>query len=159
MPHPSLPPFVDHTVRGAMAGALVGSGIAAVGWVIRRRNELVADLGVPAPTLVAHHRTLADTLLHFKAVSDVSGAAQALYRRLVDDCEHVVANAHAAGGAQIRALQRASNAVACATKIADEAFRMRHPLCHDARMEVDTVRGALAGVQKNMMMTTTAPSG
>ena len=64
-----LPPFADHAMRGAAFGAFLGGSIAAVGWFVRQRDASPVDLGVPAPNLMARHRALAESLLHFTAVS------------------------------------------------------------------------------------------
>lgn len=149
---PALPPFFDHAAKGALFGGLVGGSIAVVGWVVRQRNETVIDLGVDAPTILAAHRPLAEALLHFKDVSHHSATTRALYTQLVRNCESVVEQEDATGAAQVVVQKRVTEAVACAKRLAREAFRFRDPHAHDCRTQIEHVQGHLAGVQKNMMM-------
>lgn len=146
------PPFFEHAARGAAFGALVGGSIAALGWVVRQRNETVVDLEVPAPTILARHRPLAEALLHFKAVSEHSDATQVLYAQVVRDCEFVVAHEECKGAAQVSVQKHITQAVTCAKRLCHEAFRHRDPRAHDCRMQVETIEGHLGNVQKNMML-------
>lgn len=152
---PALPPFWEHATRGAAFGALVGGGVAVVGWAIRQRNQVAIDLGVPAaevPRLLGGHRALAETLLHFKELSHHSATTQALYAQIVRDCEFVLEREAATGGAQVAVQKRVSQALLCAKRLAHEAFRHRDPRAHDCRMQVDELEAHLSSVQKNMMM-------
>lgn len=151
----SLPPFLDHTARGALFGAFFGGSVAAVGWAIRQRNEAVIDLGVPAPHLLAHHRDLAETILHFKAASEHSDATRALFAQIVKDCEYVVEHRHAPRGvAQVVVQKCITDAVHCARRLAREALRHRDPTAYEIRTQIDTLQGHLGGIQKNMLMGT-----
>lgn len=148
----ALPTFVEHTTKGALFGAMLGGTIAAVGWEIRRRNASVIDLGVDAPHLLTRYRSIAETLMQFREVANVSPAAWAFYRQMVLDCDFIAANDGATGGTQVHVQKRVTQAIFCANKIAREAFRARNPQCHECRTHVDVLKGALSGIQKNMMM-------
>ena len=149
---PALPPFVEHASKGAMVGAVFGAAIAAVGWIVRRRNAAEIDLGADAPHLLAKYRHLADALLPFKEVSSASPTAEALYIQMVNGCEFVASNDSAAGGQQIQVQKRVTQTLFCAKQLAAEAFRARHPHCHECKMQVEVLQGLLGGIQKNMMM-------
>ena len=148
-----VPPFWEHSAKGAAFGALFGGGVAAIGWIMRARNGAVIDLGAaPTPHLLAEHRALAETLLSFRCVSEHSATTRALYRQLVAHCEYVASHAHATGGKQVAVQKRVTSAVACAKRLAQEAMRFRDPRAYDCRAEVERVEGHLGGIQKNMMM-------
>lgn len=146
-----VPPFIEHVFKGAVVGSFVGSGVAAVGWIIRSRNAIVVDLGIPTPVLLKRHRGLSETLLQYKQVSEVSPDAKALFNQLVVECEFVAANENAQGGMQVRVQKRVSQAIYCADKLCKEAFRLRHPQCYECRMNIETLKGQLGAIQKNMM--------
>ena len=146
------PPLIEHTVKGALMGAMLGGGVAALGWVMRARDATPIELGVPAPHLLARHRALAEALLPFERASHHGASTRALYTQLVRDCEFVVAQQHAKGGAQVTVQKRVSQALLCAKRIAHEAFRARDPSAHDCRAQVDEVEAHLGTVQRNMMM-------
>lgn len=143
--------FPEHAAKGAVFGALVGGAVAAFGWVVRQRNEVPIDLGVPAPNLM-RHRALAEALLHFHGVSHHSAATRALFAQIVQDCEFVVGHEDAKGGAQVAVQKRITQAIACCRKLAHLAFKHRDPASHDCRAQIETVEGHLTSVQKNMMM-------
>ena len=144
--------FLEHAAKGMLFGALVGGGIATTGWIVRQRNGAPVELGVAAPQLLARHRPLAETLLHYKEVSAATPAAGALYEQLVRECEYVAAHEDARGGAQVEVQKRVTRALACAHRLCRESFRARHPHCYECKMQVDALQGFLAGIQKNMMM-------
>ena len=148
----SVPPFFDHTARGAVFGAMVGGGIAALGWVVRQRNATVIDLEVPAPRILAEHRALAEALLYFKHVSHHNDTTRSLYAQVVKDCEFVVGQQGCKGGAQVLLQKRITQAVACAKRLCHEAFRHRDPSAHDCRMQIEVLEGHLGSVQKNTML-------
>lgn len=150
----SPPPFYEHAARGAAFGAVIGTGIAVFGWFVRERNSSPIELGVDAPLLVRNHRALAETLLHFKGVSHHSATTKALYAQIVRDCEFVAANEAATGAQQVKVQKVVTQVVTCAKRLAHEAYRHRDPQAHDCRMQIETVEGHLAAVQKNMMMAT-----
>ena len=146
------PPFLEHALKGAAFGGLVGGSIAAMGWMVRQRNSGTVDLGVDAPTLVGRHRSFAEELLPFREVAQRQPALQSLYEQIVDDCEYAVQNGGAKGGAQIAVQKRANRAVAGARKFSHEAFRCRDALAQDCKMQADVIQTHLNGVIKNMMM-------
>lgn len=148
-----LPPFWDHSLRGAAVGAVLGGTIASVGWVIRQRNGQVVDLGEDAPSLLARYRPIAETLLHFKEVSNVSSVSKRLYKKIIKDCEFIASNDTATGGKQVEIQKRLMAVKFHAKQLASEAFKMRHVHCHDCALQIDTLDGQLSGIQKNMMMT------
>ena len=148
----SLPPLAEHAARGAAFGALVGGGIAAVGWFIRQRNTVTIELDVPAPRLLERYRPLAEVLLHFKGVAHHSATTRALYVHLVRDCEFVAEHDAATGAAQVVVQKRLTQAVNCAKRLAREALTYRDPQAHDCRMQIETLEGHLSSIQKNMMM-------
>lgn len=143
---------VEHVAGGAICGALVGGTIAALGWVIRQRNNIVIDLNVPATHLMSRYRPLAECLLTFKAVCEHSSVTRALYIQIVKDCEFIAQHDTATGSAQIIVQKRILQAVACAKRLASEAFKYRDVAAHDCRAQIDTLREHLGNIQKNMMM-------
>lgn len=148
-----MPPFLEHVARGAAFGAVVGSGIAGIGWFVRQRNEVTIELGVPAPNVLARHRPLAETLVHFEGVSHHSEATKALYAQVVRDCEFVCEHEAAErGAAQVAVQKRLTQALTCARRLAREAFRHRDPKAHDCRLQIEALEAHLGAVQKNMMM-------
>ena len=148
----STPPFLEHAARGAALGALVGGGIAAVGWFVRQRNDVVVDLGTPAPHLLSGYRALAETLLHFKEVAHHSTTTQALFAQMVQDCEFVAKHDTAKGAMQLTVQKRITQTTTCARRLAHEAFRHRDSHAHDCRMQVEALEAHLGAIQKNMMI-------
>lgn len=149
---PTLPPLFDHAARGAAFGALVGGGIATVGWFIRQRNTVTIDLDVPAPNIMANHRPLAETLLYFKNVSHHSPMTQTLYAHIVKDCEYVAQHNAATGASQVAVQKRYTCAISLAKRLAREAFKHRDPSAHDCRMQIQALEAHLGAIQKNMMI-------
>ncbi len=147
-----LPPFADHAMRGAAFGAFLGGSIAAVGWFVRQRDASPVDLGVPAPNLMARHRALAESLLHFKAVSEHSPTTRALYSQLVLDCEYAAERDSATGAAQVAVQKRVTQATSCAKRLVHQAYQHRDSRAHDCRMQIEALESHLGGLQKNMMM-------
>ena len=147
-----LPPFADHAMRGAAFGAFLGGSIAAAGWLVRQRDAEPVELGAEAPHLLARHRALAESLLHFKAVSEHSPTTRALYAQLVRDCEYAAERDAATGAAQVAVQKRVTQAASCAKRLAHEAYRHRDPRAHDCRMQIEALQGHLGALQKNMML-------
>jgi hypothetical protein len=150
------PPFLEHAVKGAVVGGLLGGSIAAVGWAVRQRNTGEVDLGaakgVLAPTLLARYRGFSEELLMFKEIASRIPALWPTYAGLVADCEYAAQHSGAAGGQQIEVQKRATRAAAAAHRFATSAFKYRDPLAQDCKMQAGVVETHLNGLIKNMMM-------
>lgn len=158
MPEPS-PFFLEHVSRGALCGAVLGAGVCAVGWIVRQRNTQPIVLTLDRVTiphtphlLQPQHRSLAETLLAFRSVADVSDATRRIYAQLVANVETVAANADATGGKQVAVQRCVTRATACASQLAQAAFQKRHVSAFEAREQLEGLRTILGGMQQNMML-------
>ena len=101
---------------------------------------------------MARHRALAESLLHFKAVSEHSPTTRALYSQLVLECEYAAERDSATGAAQVVVQKRVTQAASCAKRLVHRAYQHRDSRAHDCRMQIEALESHLGGLQKNMMM-------
>jgi hypothetical protein len=146
-------------LQGASIGAVLGGGIAAANYYMKKHKNAVIDLKVPARYL-HNNRELSQLLGRFTPLRDLSNQTRNLYDQMIISCNHVLSAEQnkAKGGEQYKASRSALQTIASAKALCREAAKLtqRGAQCEadpfEVMRDIETIESLVNNHLHNIML-------
>lgn len=146
-------------LQGAGIGAVLGGGVAAANYYMKKHKSAVVDLKVPARCLQGN-RELSQILGKFTPLRDLSDQTRNLYDMMIISCNHVLSaeQKQAKGAEQFKASRSALQTVASAKALCREAAKLtqRGVKCEadpfEVMRDIETLEGQVNNHLHNIML-------
>lgn len=154
-----LPEPWSAVLQGAGIGAVLGGGVAAANFYIKKHKNAAVDLKVPARFLEGN-RELSQLLGRFTPLRELSDQTRNLYDQMIISCNHVLSaeQKKAQGAEQFKASRSALQTIASAKALCREAAKLtqRGAKCDadpfDVMREIETLEGQVNNHLHNIML-------
>lgn len=146
-------------LQGAGIGAVLGGGVAAANFYMKKHKNAVVDLRVPARCLQSN-RELSQLLSKFTPLRELSDQTRNLYDQMIISCNHVLSaeQKKAKGSEQYKASRSALQTVASAKALCREAAKLtqRGVKCEadpfEVMRDIETLEGQVNNHLHNIML-------
>lgn len=146
-------------LQGAGVGAVLGGGVAAANYYMKKHNNAELDLKVPARNLQGN-RELSQLLSKFTPLRDLSDQTRNLYDMMIISCNHVLSaeQKKAKGAEQYKASRSALQTVASAKALCREAAKLTQKgvKCEadpfEVMRDIETLEGQVNNHLHNIML-------
>ena len=154
-----IPPPWAAVLQGAGVGAVVGGGVAAANYFMKKQKSATVDLKVPARNIEAD-RELSQLLSNFTPLRDLSDQTRNLYDTMIISCNHVLSTEQrkAKGAEQYKASRSALQTVSSAKALCREAAKLtqRGVECEadpfEVMRDIETLEGQVNNHLHNIML-------